>query len=951
MLGLAGFMTPATPAHAAAGINKTLNFQGRLLTSGGAVVADGNYNFRMRIYQDGPGNVAGDTGGTLMWTELWQNTVASGSTSAVVVKNGYFSISMASYCAFSGGSCQGTSNTSVDFNQDTLWLSMDVGGTAVSNTPTYDGELLPMRRMASAVYALQADNANKLGGLTSTQYLQLAQGVQTDSSTTNASLFVNKTGVTANILDIQRGGADVLLINNAGQSLFRPTTDSQTALQVQKAGTSTVAFTVDTVNSRIGIGLNNPSYAVDAVGSLNASVSVKIAGTDVCTASGCVVNPATAIQNQNSSQQTSANFWISGTGRADTALLSPSVDSATSVAFSLGSLNANAITVGRVNQPTTFPGDVKINGTSTTAANYRLQLNGTLNSSSILSQYGFDNELNFNPSGASVGNIYGLVNTATLSGSSLNVAQFFGSITGIATGAGYSGTISTGYGLVVAAPILPTLNKIINYTGLNINNNTDNGGNTAGTINNYQLQIGGNTTSAGSGGTLNNYGINVTQPSGNGGTTNNYGVYIQGNGSAVSGLNYSLYNTSTAASLFTGNVGIGTAPTLASLQVKATSGDVAVLGDGSVTNRYEFNVDSGSGSFLAIHAGVAGVVSDAILGLRTGSGSPLKLQETSSSNEIWVQASTGTISTGNSAIATSNIIVRSGNSTTSGNTGTLVLGTGNATSGNSGALGIDTGTASGATGAINIGAANASSISIGKSGSTNLTSIFGNTSLKSASSTSAFLLQSSTGTQVINYDSSGLILTIGTATNNVSFGSTFEPVLAGTARHAKTIVLTPEYAGAALDAASDAGGAVNCSTANTGTMTSGFASATRQNYYNWTVPGATAQCYDVVLQVPVPNDWAAWNGAGSMFVYNSVGSDSTSVMADAYDTTGTHDSGFTAATYSGVTSTTTLASASLPSFSGTYAAGGYMTLKIRMTSASAKNVQIGNITLNYSSKF
>ena len=164
------------PAQAAAGINKTLNFQGRLLTAAGAVVADGNYNMRFKVYQDGPGNVAGDTGGTLMWTELWQNSVATGSSTGVVVKNGYFSVNLGNYCAFSGSSCQGNTNTSVDFNQDTLWLSMDVAGTAVSNTPTYDGELLPMRRLASSVYALQAENANKLGGLTSSQFLQTVPG-------------------------------------------------------------------------------------------------------------------------------------------------------------------------------------------------------------------------------------------------------------------------------------------------------------------------------------------------------------------------------------------------------------------------------------------------------------------------------------------------------------------------------------------------------------------------------------------------------------------------------------------------------------------------------------------------------------------------------------------------------------------------------------------------------
>ena len=62
----------STPAHAATGINKTLGFQGRLLTNTGAVVADGNYNLRFKIYQDGDG-VLGGGDETLKWTETRQN--------------------------------------------------------------------------------------------------------------------------------------------------------------------------------------------------------------------------------------------------------------------------------------------------------------------------------------------------------------------------------------------------------------------------------------------------------------------------------------------------------------------------------------------------------------------------------------------------------------------------------------------------------------------------------------------------------------------------------------------------------------------------------------------------------------------------------------------------------------------------------------------------------------
>src|SRR5438067_1836728 len=94
VLFLSGALQPM-PAQAAAGINSQINFQGRLLNAAGAVVADGNYNIEFKIYQDGPGNVAGDTGGTLKWTEDWVYGTGS-PDNRVVVRNGYFSVNLGS---------------------------------------------------------------------------------------------------------------------------------------------------------------------------------------------------------------------------------------------------------------------------------------------------------------------------------------------------------------------------------------------------------------------------------------------------------------------------------------------------------------------------------------------------------------------------------------------------------------------------------------------------------------------------------------------------------------------------------------------------------------------------------------------------------------------------------------------------------------------------------------
>jgi hypothetical protein len=58
------------------------------------------------------------------------------------------------------------------------------------------------------------------------------------------------------------------------------------------------------------------------------------------------------IQNQNASAQTTANFWISGTGRTDTSMLAPAFDSA-SGALTVGATNASAITLGNASSTIT----------------------------------------------------------------------------------------------------------------------------------------------------------------------------------------------------------------------------------------------------------------------------------------------------------------------------------------------------------------------------------------------------------------------------------------------------------------------------------------------------------------------------------------------------------------------------------------------------------------------
>jgi hypothetical protein len=66
-----------------------------------------------------------------------------------------------------------------------------------------------------------------------------------------------------------------------------------------------------------------------------------------CDASYLAPTATNFIQNQNAAVQTTANFWISGTGRADTSILTPLLDTATAVPLNIGTTNATQINLNQ----------------------------------------------------------------------------------------------------------------------------------------------------------------------------------------------------------------------------------------------------------------------------------------------------------------------------------------------------------------------------------------------------------------------------------------------------------------------------------------------------------------------------------------------------------------------------------------------------------------------------
>lgn len=221
VLAAAGLLAIGSDSAEAAN-PQLINFQGKVVNSDGTNVANGNYDFDFILYDD-------PTAGTNRWQEGWTT-----STSQITVTNGVFQANLGTYTALPNFNTYPNLYLAIRFNNDA------------------NGYMTPRVRLTSTPYALNADN---LGGLSSGNFVQLAQGVQTDSSTANPSIYLNKTNATGtpNILQLQKSGSDVLVVNNSGDLIvgkagtggingklvFNTTNASNTTITLVAASTGT----------------------------------------------------------------------------------------------------------------------------------------------------------------------------------------------------------------------------------------------------------------------------------------------------------------------------------------------------------------------------------------------------------------------------------------------------------------------------------------------------------------------------------------------------------------------------------------------------------------------------------------------------------------------------------------------------------------------------------------
>lgn len=257
--------------EAAAGINRTVNFQGKIVNkTGGTNVGDGSYTFVFKIYDS-------SSGGSKLWGDETQTSVP--------VTNGIFQVAL--------GSVRSFATDSLDFNQDNLWLDI-----------TFNGENFGSRiRLAAVPYALTAE---KVSGLTVTQTtgtLTIANG---KTLTANSTATIGGTdGKTLTLSDSTTLGTNSITL--AGGEVITFTA----ANAVTFTTTGPTSVTLPTSGTLVNSGVTTLS-SLTTVGSL---VTGTVVGTDTFNSHGIADSGALTF-----STGASGDFTITPNGTGNTVL-------------------------------------------------------------------------------------------------------------------------------------------------------------------------------------------------------------------------------------------------------------------------------------------------------------------------------------------------------------------------------------------------------------------------------------------------------------------------------------------------------------------------------------------------------------------------------------------------------------------------------------------------------
>jgi hypothetical protein len=194
------------PKLAYASAADTVNFQARLQNSSGAIVPDGYYNVEFKLY-NGQGSASNP--GTCSTSDcVWMEDYTGANK--LEVKDGYLSAPLGSITPFN-------TYTNIDWSQQ-LYLTMDIGGT--TSTVSWDGEMAPRLAFTSTPYAFQAGQAAQADELSKTSGSNTATlSIQAPTSGNETFVLQDQggTGGTYDILTTQAADGDFIQLNPGTQ--------------------------------------------------------------------------------------------------------------------------------------------------------------------------------------------------------------------------------------------------------------------------------------------------------------------------------------------------------------------------------------------------------------------------------------------------------------------------------------------------------------------------------------------------------------------------------------------------------------------------------------------------------------------------------------------------------------------------------------------------------------
>lgn len=359
--------------------NSTISFEGKITTSTGTNIPDSSYNMEFKIYTGCTNNTG--TGCTNIWTEDW----LIGASNPVVFSSGTFQVNLGAICPFSGGTCQGNTNTAIPWDTSPLYMSMEIGNTTSGGTCTApiganfvsdcggDGVMSPYIELTASPYA---EDAGLLDGISSSGFGQLAN-TSTETWSGNTNIFQPNTlnVPSVQILQNKSGsfGQDVFDVqgSSGGTNNFIQVTSTaanQGAVNISALGGTTTGNAVTitggaaTTSTGGAINLTGGVASTTTAGSAGGPISIQAGAGTSFTTGGAGGSIAIASGNAGGNASVAEN---AGTVSIDTGT---SIDGGSGT-INVGATNANVINVGNAASSTitTLKGGATLESLSSTS--------------------------------------------------------------------------------------------------------------------------------------------------------------------------------------------------------------------------------------------------------------------------------------------------------------------------------------------------------------------------------------------------------------------------------------------------------------------------------------------------------------------------------------------------------------------------------------------------------